>query len=384
MMKRGMRLYPREDAGPIRLVKKSPEGPRTVSNIALNILPDAQKMPPQEPKDFGQVFSNHMFWQSYEDGRGWHDSQVKPLTTLNLHPAAAVLHYGQEIFEGLKAYRRPDGGINLFRPDENAKRFNRSAERMCMPTVPVEDHVEALRALVKVDEDWVPASSGASLYLRPTMIATSARLGLGAASAYAHFIIASPVGAYFKTGADTVSVFVSEVHRRAVKGGIGEAKTGGNYAASLYVEEQARKHGYSQVLWLDAVEGRTVEEVGAMNICFITKDGVLKTPALSGSILPGITRKSIIELAPRFGLTVEEGRLDINEIIADIDSGNITEAFGCGTAAVVSPIGVLGVKGRDVEINDRKAGPIAAKIKAEIVAIQYGEKDGPDGWIVEV
>lgn len=354
--------------------------------MAIRIEEVAAEARGQCPRDlvFGAVFSDHMFTQVYDVDRGWHDASVGPFRSLSLHPAAAVLHYSQEIFEGLKAYRRPDGGINLFRPEQNASRFNRSATRMVMPEVDEALHLEALRTLVSLDRAWVPSEPGSSLYLRPAMIATAPKLGLGAAASYLHFIIASPVGPYFKTGFDPVSVFVSEQCRRAVKGGVGEAKTGGNYAASLYVSEQVAGEGYSQVLWLDAIEGRYVEEVGAMNICFVRRDGTILTPALSGSILAGITRDSVMMLAPTLGHPVVEAQLDIEEVVSQIESGEITEVFGCGTAAVISPVGKLAYKGREHIVNGNVAGPVARTLYDALTAIQYGTAEDPFGWICPV
>lgn len=351
---------------------------------------EVTELPAQErgecPKElgFGAVFSDHMFTQSYEQDRGWHHPRVAGFHNLTLHPAASVLHYGQEIFEGLKAYRRPDGGINLFRPEQNVRRFNRSARRMVMPEVDETMHLDAIRTLVQTDRSWVPAEPGSSMYIRPAMIATTPKLGLGAAGSYLHFIIAGPVGPYFKSGFDPVAVYVSDVCRRAVKGGVGEAKTGGNYAASLFVGEEVASKGFSQVLWLDAIEGRFIEEVGAMNICFVYKDGSIATPALSGSILAGITRDSILQLAPALGHEVREERLDINEVLAAITAGEITEVFGCGTAAVISPVGRLAFQQRDYVINENNAGPVAKKLYQELTAIQYGTADDPFGWISTV
>jgi len=333
---------------------------------------------------FGGVFSDHMFTRYFDVEQGWHDARIGAFQNLALHPAAAVLHYGQEIFEGLKAYRRPDGGINLFRPEQNARRFNRSAQRMVMPEVDEQFHLEAIRALVRTDQAWVPTEAGSSFYIRPAMIATTPKLGLGAASSYLHFIIAGPVGPYFKSGFDPVSVYVSDVCRRAVKGGIGEAKTGGNYAASLYVGEEVAVKGFSQVLWLDAIEGRFIEEVGAMNICFVYRDGSIATPSLSGSILAGITRDSVLQLAPTLGHEVREEQLDIEDVLAGIAAGDITEVFGCGTAAVISPVGCLSYRGKDYVINDNVSGPVANKLYTGLTAIQYGTAEDPFGWIVPV
>ena len=352
--------------------------------INLKALPQAERGSCPEQYSFGTGFSDHMFTQQYDRGQGWHDPEIHPFGNLSLHPAAAVLHYSQEIFEGLKAYRRKDGGINLFRPEANAARFNRSARRMVMPEVDEAFHVEAMKQLVSVDRAWVPADDGSSLYIRPTMIATSAKLGLGAAASYLHFIITGPAGPYYPEGFNPVSVYVSHEYRRAVKGGVGEAKTGGNYAASLYCSEEAAQKGYTQVLWLDALEGRHIEEVGAMNICFVYDGSLIKTPELSGSILPGITRDSLLKLAPTLGYQVEEARLSIEDILADIASGKITEVFGCGTAAVVSPVNLIAMKDKEYAINDGQTGPVAQRMFDELMAIQYGDAEDTFGWITAV
>jgi branched-chain amino acid aminotransferase len=348
------------------------------------VSPELRGKAPTENLGFGGVFTDHMFTQNYDAGQGWHSATIAAVHDLSLHPAAAVLHYGQEIFEGLKAYRRSDGGINLFRPDQNTARFNSSAARMVMPQVPVEDHLDAISQLVSIERDWVPSEHGSSLYLRPAMIATSAKLGLDASASYLHFILASPSGPYFKEGFNPVSVLVSDTCRRAVRGGIGEAKTGGNYAASLYMSDLAKAEGFTQVLWLDAVEGRFIEEVGAMNICFVVDGKKIVTPELSGSILAGITRDSVLQLAPTLGFEVEEARLDIGDIVAGISSGEITEVFGCGTAAVISPVGKLRYRDQDVEINGMQAGPVASRLFDELTGIQYGLRDDPFGWVVPV
>ncbi|WP_438862446.1 branched-chain amino acid aminotransferase [Neptunicella sp.] len=333
---------------------------------------------------FGGTFSDHMFSQDYAPTVGWHNAEVSPYHPLTLDPSAAVLHYSQEIFEGLKAYRNAQGNINLFRPGENFKRFNRSAKRMVMPQVDEQFHFEALKSLIELDHAWVPDQVGSSLYIRPTMIATSSKLGLGASANYTHFIITGPAGAYFQGGFNPIPVFIADKYRRAVVGGVGEAKTGGNYAASLYASEEVAKLGYSQVLWLDAVEGRFIEEVGAMNICFVYDNKKIVTPSLSGSILPGITRDSILKLAPTLGYEVSEQRLDVNQVMADIDSGKITECFGCGTAAVISPVGKLCFMGKDYIVNNNQSGAVAKHLYDQLTGIQYGTVADPFDWIVEI
>lgn len=349
--------------------------------IEINSLPEEKRNTCPKEFSFGVTFSDHMFIQDFNQDKGWNGANIGPYRALSLEPSAAVFHYSQEIFEGLKAYRNTNGGINLFRPEENIKRFNRSAKRMVMPEVDESLHLEAIKSLVKLDQNWVPDQQGASLYIRPTMIATSPKLGLGASSTYSHFIITGPAGSYFAGGLTPISVFVADKYRRAVKGGVGEAKTGGNYAASLYASEEVSKLGYSQVLWLDAVDGKYIEEVGAMNICFVYEGKRIVTPALSGSILPGITRDSILKLAPSLGYEVSEQKLDIEEILADIDSGKITEVFGCGTAAVISPVGTLAFKDVDHVINNNETGPVSKHLYDELTGIQYGTREDKFGWI---
>jgi branched-chain amino acid aminotransferase len=329
---------------------------------------------------FGRHFSNRMFTQHYNPDVGWHDARIGPYRPFSLDPATVVLHYGQEIFEGLKAYRRPDGRINLFRPWENAARFNRSAVRMAMAEVDPEEHVEAIAALVSLEHEWVPAEAGASLYIRPTLIATDVGLGVHASHNYLHYIIVGPTGPYFATGFKPVAVYVARDHVRAVRGGTGAAKAGGNYAASLYVAEKVKASGYQQVLWLDAVERRFVEEVGAMNIAFVYEGKHIATPALSGSILPGITRDSVLKLAPDLGYGVSEERIDVDQAFADIRTGRITEVFGIGTAAVIAPVGTLGTEEGTVSVNNNEPGPVAHHLYQALTDIQYGRAPDPYGW----
>jgi branched-chain amino acid aminotransferase len=352
--------------------------------IKIEKIASEQRRTCPEDLTFGVTFCDHMFTQHFDPSKGWHEALIGPYQALSLEPSAAVFHYSQEVFEGLKAYRKADGGINLFRPQENIKRFNRSAKRMVMPEVDEALHLEAIKELVKLDQDWVPEVDGSSLYIRPTMIATSPKLGLGASANYCHFIITSPSGSYFEGGLTPISVYVADEYRRAVKGGVGEAKTGGNYAASLYASEDVVKQGYSQVLWLDAVEGRFVEEVGAMNICFVYEGKHIVTPELSGSILPGITRDSILKLAPTLGFEITEQRLDIEQILADISSGKITEVFGCGTAAVISPVGKLGFKGKEYVVNNNETGDVSKVLYDELTGIQYGTREDKFGWVVSL
>jgi branched-chain amino acid aminotransferase len=329
---------------------------------------------------FGRYFTNRMFTQSWTAERGWHDAKIGPYRPFVLDPSTAVLHYAQEIFEGTKAYRRADGNINLFRPWENIKRFNRSAQRMAMQQVDPEEHLEAIVQLVSLEHEWVPNQDGASLYIRPTLIATEPALGVHASHSYLHFIILSPVGPYFATGFNPVPVFISDEYVRAVRGGVGDVKTGGNYAASLYVSEEVSRLGYQQVLWLDAVERRYIEEVGSMNIAFVYGDKHIVTPALSGSILPGITRDSVLRLAPDLGYTIEEARLDVHDVMRDVERGEITEAFGLGTAAVVAPVNKFGYKGKELQVGNGESGPVAKHLFQTLTDIQYGRAPDPYGW----
>ncbi len=346
------------------------------------------KSPKPKPKDeskigFGDIFSDHMFVMYYEEGKGWYDPCIKPYEKIQLDPAAMVLHYAQAIFEGLKAYRRKDGGINLFRPMENLKRLNRSARRMCMPEIDPEFVLECMKKLILIDKDWVPKSPGTSLYIRPTMFATEPHLGVRPSKTYMFFIITGPVGAYYKEGFNPVKIYVEDFYVRAAPGGTGDVKTGGNYAASLYSSEIAKKKGFTQVLWLDAIEHRYVEEVGTMNVFFLINDELVTSP-LTGTILPGITRDSVIHIAKDWGIKVKERRISIDEVIEGAQNGRLKEAFGTGTAAVISPIGQITYKGKDYLINGGKTGELSKRLYKEIVAIQYGEKDDPYGWIEKV
>ena len=348
--------------------------------ITIEALAASERKPFPPTLTFGKYFSDRMFTQTWTANKGWQEAKIGPYRPFTLDPSTAVFHYAQEIFEGTKAYRRPDGNINLFRPWENIKRFNRSAARMAMQQIDPEDHLEAIVQLVTLEHEWVPNQDGASLYIRPTLIATEAALGVHASHSYLHFIILSPVGPYFATGFNPVPVFISDEYVRAVRGGVGDAKTGGNYAASLYVSEQVSKLGYQQVLWLDAAERRYVEEVGSMNIAFVYGDKRIVTPALTGSILPGITRDSVLKLAPDLGYTIEEGRLEISDILRDLASGKITEAFGLGTAAVVAPVSKFGYKDKEYVVGSGDSGPVAKRLFQTLTDIQYGRVADPYGW----
>lgn len=346
---------------------------------------EAQKAKPAVATlGFGKYFSDRMFTQRYTPEQGWHDAAVGPYRPFVLDPATMVFHYSQEIFEGLKAYRTPEGNVNLFRPWENAARFNRSAQRMGMAVVDPEEHVEAIAALVDAEQDWVPAHESASLYIRPTMIATDVGLGVHASHSYLHFIIAGPVGPYFAKGFNPVNVYVCRDYVRAARGGTGAVKTGGNYAASILVADQVSALGFEQVLWLDAAEHRYVEEVGAMNIAFVYEGKHIATPALSGSILPGITRDSVLRIAPDLGYTVSEERIDVDQLLADIRAGRVTEAFGIGTAAVIAPVGRLGDENGSVTINDNRTGPVATHLYHALTDLQYGRAPDPYGWTLTI
>ncbi|MDT0508996.1 branched-chain amino acid aminotransferase [Novosphingobium sp. MMS21-SN21R] len=329
---------------------------------------------------FGRAFTDHMVEIDYTEGRGWHDARVVPYGPIPLDPAAAVLHYAQEIFEGLKAYRLADGGISLFRPDANAARFNASARRLAMPELPEELFVEAVRQQVMADKDWFPSVEGGSLYLRPFMFASEAFLGVRPAREYKFLVIASPAGNYFKSGAPAVSIWVSD-YTRAAPGGTGAAKCGGNYAASLVPTAEAFARGHDQVLFLDAAEHKWVEELGGMNLFFVFDDGSILTPELTGTILPGITRSSLLTLAAEEGLTVREGRYSLDQWEADAASGKLVETFACGTAAVVTSVGKVASHTGEFTIGSGGPGQLTQKLRQKLVGIQRGEIADTHGWV---
>lgn len=332
---------------------------------------------------FGTYMTDHMFLMNYETGKGWHDARIVPYAPFQIDPACMVLHYAQEIFEGMKAYRAEDGSIRLFRPEENFKRMNRSCERMCIPQINVDDCVEAVKALVRVEQDWVPHEKDTSLYIRPFIFATDAHIGVHASHTYLFAIIVCPVGSYYPEGLAPVKIMIEEEDVRAVRGGTGFTKCGGNYAASLRAGDRAEQLGYSQVLWLDGVERRYIEEVGAMNVLFKI-NGEVVTPELSGSILPGITRMSCLQLLRSWGYTVTERRISVDELIDAARSGALEEAFGSGTAAVVSPIGELNYHGERFAVSGGQIGALTQKLYDELTGIQWGRREDPFGWSVKV
>ncbi len=340
-----------------------------------------QKPSPDTQLGFGKIATDHMFVMNYTEGKGWHDARIVPYQNISLAPSAMVFHYGQEMFEGLKAYKGVDGKTRLFRPDMNAKRANASNERLCIPQIPEEDFVEAVKALVKVDEDWIPTQDGTSLYIRPFVIATDEFLGVAPSKTYLFIIILSPSGAYYASGLAPVGIWIEDDYVRAVKGGIGYAKTGGNYAASLAAQVKAHDDGYSQVLWLDGVERKYIEEVGAMNI-FFKINGKIVTPMLNGSILPGITRNSVINVCKSWGYEVEERRISVDELIDAQKSGALEECFGTGTAAVISPVGKLRFKDDVMTINNNEIGEVSQKLYDTITGIQWGKCEDTFGWTV--
>jgi len=335
--------------------------------------------PADDSLSFGRVTTDHMFLMNYEEGKGWFDPRIVPYGPISLDPATSVLHYGQAIFDGLKAFRGDDGQIRLFRADRHAQRFNRSAKLMSMPELPVDLIRESFDALVGVDADWVPHKAGTSLYLRPTIIATDVMLGVHPSHNYLYFLILSPVGSYYKEGVKPVRILASDNHVRAVKGGTGEAKTAANYAQSLSGQVDAEKAGYTQVLYLDGVHRKYLDEVGTMNIMVKIGDEVI-TPPLAGTILDGVTRASTLQLMRDWGLKVSERPITIDEVMAAGRDGTLREMWGTGTAAVVSPVGTLGYKGEDVLINGGQTGELTQKLYDAIVGIQYGRTNDAHGW----
>ncbi len=348
-------------------------------NITITKTTCPKEKPDPSTLGFGQIFTDHMFMMDYAADKGWYDARIVPFGQLSIHPASTVLHYGAEIFEGLKAYRRADGKVQLFRPMENIRRLNSSADRLCLPQIPEEDAFEALTEFVKLEQDWTPSAPGTSLYLRPFLFGNDQTLGVHGVHNATFIIIASPVGSYYKEGINPVKIMIEDEDVRAVRGGTGYAKCGGNYAASTRAGERAAAKGYSQVLWLDGVERKYIEEVGAMNVMFKIA-GEIVTPMLSGSILPGITRKSCIEVLKAEGYTVSERLLSVDELAAAMENGTLEEAWGCGTAAVVSPIGELCYKGVPYTVNGGAIGTVTQHLYDTLTGIQWGKQADTFGW----
>jgi branched-chain amino acid aminotransferase len=353
--------------------------PTSQTPISVTRSRTPQPRPADASLSFGKVFTDHMFLMNYVEGKGWHDPRVVPYAPLSMDPATSVLHYGQAIFDGLKAFRGADGQIRLFRAQRHAERLNKSARALCIPEMDAGLIRRSFEAIVGVDHEWVPATQGTSLYIRPTVIATDVMLGVHPAHSYTYFVICSPVGAYYKEGVKPVRILATDNHVRAVQGGLGEAKTAANYAASLSAQQEAERAGYTQVLWLDGVERKYIDEVGTMNIMMQIGDEVI-TPPLAGTILDGVTRNSILTLLRDWGVTVSERRIAIDEVMQAGRDGTLREMWGTGTAAVVSPVGELGYKGEKISIGNGHTGLLTQKLYDAIVGIQYGAAEDKHGW----
>ncbi|WP_432355882.1 branched-chain amino acid aminotransferase [Sporosarcina sp. A2] len=353
------------------------------SKITINLTDSRKVKPKEESLAFGRHFTDHMFITDYVKGIGWQNSRIVPYAPITLDPAAIVFHYGQTVFEGLKAYRAKDNSIRLFRPEENFKRLNRSLDRLCMPQIDEIDALESLLELLKVEQDWVPTLEGTSLYIRPFVIATEAFLGVAPATTYQFYIILSPVGSYYEEGIHPIKILVENEFVRAVKGGTGSAKTAGNYASALKAQETASAQGYSQVMWLDGIERKYIEEVGSMNI-FFKIDGEVITPEINGSILEGITRKSIIELLAHWGTPVTERKVSMEELALAHASGKLEEVFGTGTAAVISPVGELNWNGTIMNVNEGITGELSKKLYDTLTKIQLGDETDSLNWVTEL
>lgn len=352
-------------------------------DIKITLTKNKKEKPDYNNLPFGVYYTDHMFEWDYTEGIGWHDPRIVPFHNLDMSPCCMVLHYGQTTFEGLKAYWGKDGEIRLFRPEKNMERLNNSNDRLVIPRFNVEDGVEAIKKLVEVDKDWIPTGEGTSLYIRPFIIATDAHIGVHPSKTYKFMVVLSPVGSYYAEGINPVKIYVEDEYCRAVRGGMGFTKTAGNYAASLIAQETAEKRGYTQVLWLDGVEKKYIEEVGTMNIMFVINGEVI-TPELNGSILPGITRMSAIELLKANGYKVTERKIAIQEVFDAAKKGQLDEVFGTGTAAVISPVGELMMEGKTVIINDGKIGPISHLVYDTITGIQSGKVEDKYGWVTKV
>ncbi|NLY42686.1 MAG: branched-chain amino acid aminotransferase [Clostridiaceae bacterium] len=353
------------------------------ANIKIEKTQNPKQKPDEENLGFGRYFTDHMFVMDYTEGKGWHDARIIPYANLSMDPACMVFHYGQAVFEGMKAYKTKDGRVLLFRPRKNMERINVSNDRLCIPTIDVDFSVEAIKTLVDVDKDWIPTAEGTSLYIRPFIIATDPFLGVRPSLTYKFIVILSPVGAYYPEGINPVKIYIENEYVRAVKGGVGFTKTGGNYAASLKSQMKAKELGYTQVLWLDGIERKYIEEVGTMNV-FFKIDGEIITPSLEGSILAGITRDSCIELLKSWGMKVTERRISIQELYDAHANGKLEEAFGTGTAAVISPIGEFNWEGKVITVNDGKIGEVSQRLYDTITGIQNGVLEDFLGWTEEV
>lgn len=351
--------------------------------IKLDLCSAKKEKPKTDHLEFGKIFTDHMFVMDYSDELGWHEARIIPYQPLSIDPSAMIFHYGQSVFEGLKAYLSPNGEAQLFRPEKNLQRLNRSNSRLCIPPMDEEFAIRAIKQLVSVEKEWIPEAEGTSLYIRPFIISTEPYLGVAPSRHYKFIVILSPVGAYYKEGINPVKIAVENQYVRAVTGGTGEAKTGGNYASSLKAQEVVADKGFAQVLWLDGVERKYIEEVGSMNV-FFKIDGEVVTPALNGSILEGVTRNSVIQLLKHWEIPVSERRISMEELCQAHKEGRLEEAFGSGTAAVISPIGQLSWNNEDMIINDSKTGEIAKRLYDTMTSIQYGKEADPFGWIVKV
>ena len=353
-------------------------------NIRYELTNNLKPIPDKDnPLKFGTIFTDHMFMMNYEEGKGWFDPRIVPYQEISLQPSCMVFHYAQEMFEGLKAYKTEDGRTLLFRPDKNIERANNTNRRICIPEIPEEDFLQAIKAIVKQDEAWIPTKPGTSLYIRPFVIATDPFLGVRPSNTYLFMIILSPVGAFYPEGLNPVKIWIEDDYVRAVRGGVGEAKTGANYVASIKSQVKAHDEGYSQVLWLDGVERKYIEEVGAMNI-FFKINGTVVTPKLNGSILPGVTRNSVIQLCKDWGIPIEERRISIDEIFEAYEKGQLEEVFGTGTAAVISPVGQLRWENHIMPVNEGKIGEVSQRLYDTITGIQLGKVEDKNHWTVEV
>lgn len=354
-----------------------------MENIRTEKATVKKQKPSSKGIPFGHFFTDHMFLMNYDEGKGWYDPRIIPYGDVSLSPASMVFHYAQEVFEGMKAYRNPKGEILLFRPEQNIKRLNSSAERLCIPQISEDIFLRALKELIILDKDWVPSEPDTSLYIRPFVFATDPHLGVHASKSYLFVVIMSPVGNYYPEGLNPVRIMIEDKDVRAVRGGTGHTKCGGNYAASLRAGECAEKEGYSQVLWLDGITRRNIEEVGAMNVMFKI-NGKVVTPELNGSVLPGITRMSCIELLKTWGYIVEERVISVDELVESIENSTLEEVWGTGTAAVISPIGEISFKGKKHEIGSFKIGQLSQRLYDALTGIQWGKLEDKFSWTVKV